>query len=172
MPAERSNQHGSSTTPRVASPLASGRATPSSSKAPHPPASLISRAHDVLDPARKPQNLAVARIAGSRERVKRGFSIFKDDLIRRSVSDDSVHVLEAGEDGKHIVGKDPSGGAMYRGTTGLESNDTYLEHSREDGLGSKSMDTTMKLGKQRRLKSSKGMYVASIFCHVLRCTKG
>lgn len=166
MAAERSNQRSSSTTPRIASPLASGLATPSSSKAPHPPASLTSRAHDVLNPARKPQSLGVARIAGSRERLKRGFSIFKDDLIRRSVSDERVHVLEQEQDGKHIVGKDLPGGAIYRGTAGTESNDTYLEHGREDGLGSNGMDTTTKLQKKLRL-SSKGMYVTSVFCHVL-----
>lgn len=156
MPAERSNQRTSS------SPSPSGFATPSSSKAPNPPVSLPSRAHDVLKAAREPRGSGAARGVGPRERLRRGFSLFKDDSVQRGFGDEHGHVLKQGEE-ENGLRQDHPGGVAHRDTADLESADTWFEHGREEEVGSNDKDTKMDLGRKHWLGSLKGMYVASPF---------
>lgn len=167
MPAERSKQRSASSTstPRFASPAPSGYATPSSSsRASHPPVLLLSRAHGVLQAARAPRgSSAVTHGTGPRDRLRRGFSIFKDDLIHRYPSDHHYgHVPEEGELVEEVVlSRDRPGGVAYKDTADLESVDTWIEHDREEQDGAADKDVKMYLRRKRRLKSSKGMYVVA-----------
>lgn len=166
MPAERSNQRSRSVTPRFTSPSRSGFATPSSSsRASNPPApvSVLSRAHGVLlQAAQKSRGSgAVAHGTSPRDRMKRGFSIFKDDLLHRQPSDHQYgHVSEEGEVVEEVVlREDRPGGVAYKDTADLESADTWDEHDRDDQGGTADKDVKMYLRRKRRLKGSKGMYV-------------
>lgn len=163
MPAERSNQRSRSATPRFTSPSHSGFATPSSSsRASNPPVSLLSRAYGVLQAARESRgSSAVTHGTGPRDRMKRGFSLFKDDLLHRQPSDHhSGHVSEEGEVVEEVVlSEDRPRGVAYKNTADLESVDTWVEHDREDQDGTADKDVKMYLRRKRRLKASKGMYV-------------
>lgn len=172
MPGERSDQRSASATPRFTSPSPSGFATPSSSsRAPNPPVSLLSRAHRVLQAAREPRgSSAVAHGASPRDRMRRGFSLFKDDLLHRQPGDHQhSHGPEEGEVLGHevVLSEDRPGGVAYKDTADLESADTWIEHDREDQGGTADKDVKMYLRRKRRLKSSKGMYVASPLLLVL-----
>ena len=163
MPAERSGQRSRSVTPRFASSSPSGFATPSSSsRAPNPPVSLLSRAHGVLQAAQRSRGSgAVAHGTGPRDRMKRGFSLFKDDLLHRQPSDHQYgHVLEDDEVEEEVVlREDRPGGVAYKDTADLESADTWVEHDRDDPGDTADKDVKMYLRRKRRLKSLKGMYV-------------
>lgn len=125
--------------------------------------SLLSRAHGVLKAAREPQGSNVAHGAGSRDRLKRGFSIFKDDLItHRQPADEYGHVPEDGEVVEEVfLSEDQPRGVAYKDTADLESADTWVEHDREDHVGTVDKDAKMYLRRKRRFRSSKGTYVAS-----------
>ena len=101
----------------------------------------------------------VAHGTSPRDRLKRGFSIFKDDLIHRQPSDHHHgHVREEGELVEEVVlSQDRPGGVAYKDTADLESVDTWIEHDREDQGDAADKDVKMYLRRKRRLKSSKGM---------------
>lgn len=93
----------------------------------------------------------------ARQRLQRGFSIFREDLGQRH-DHGHAHVLEEEEreDGQHRAD-----GLAYKDSVDIESTDTYLEHEREEGGGLNAMDAATYLKRKKRLRSSKGMYVSS-----------
>ncbi len=164
MPTARSYQRSYSATPHPTPPSSSGLASPSPSETPAPPVSLLSQAHEALKAARKPPVTAVRRGPGPSDRLRRGFSIFKDDFLPRPVSGGSERIREENEDDNgQRLGRDRPSGGLYTDTADMESADMYFDHGREGEASAKDMDASTRLRKQGWWKSSRGMYVAHIF---------
>ena len=95
----------------------------------------------------------------------RGFSLFKDDFLHLPPDDEYGHALD--DDSvveEAFLSEDRPGGVAYKDVADWTPAHSWAEHDSEDHVGTVDKDAKMYLRRKRRLKSSKGMYVASPIC--------
>lgn len=82
--------------------------------------------------------------------------------MHRRTGDGYGHVLEEDEVVEEVyLDEDRPGGVAYKDASDLESADIWLERDGEAQAGPADKDVRMYLRRKRRMKSPKGMYVAS-----------